>query len=402
MTTDEIAARDRDADRGAFGAYIDRLKTGELGALPVIFGLIVIGVVFYSQESAFLSAFNLTNLALQISAVGILSIGVVWVLLLGEIDLAIGSLSGLAAAVCVVSNLDGGVPGWLAIILGLAVGAGVGLAHGLIITMLRVPSFIVTLAGLIGWQGVLLYTLGSGGTRNITDDQILALTDTFFAAAVAWPIAIVLIGLLVGSDHWRRISRKRAGLVSEPFASMLIRHVIVGAAGIVAVAVFTSDRGLPLAVLILLALVVIFDLVARRTQFGRHVFAVGGNPEAARRAGINVERIRILVFVMSGAFAAAGGIMYASRLLAVNQASGSGSVLLLAIAGAVIGGTSLFGGRGTIYAALLGALVLGSVANGIALLGLSSDFEFMITAAVLLAAVVVDATARRGRQASVR
>lgn len=402
MTTDEIAARDRDADRGVFSAYIDRLKTGELGALPVIFGLLVIGVVFYSQESAFLSAFNLTNLALQISAVGIMSIGVVWVLLLGEIDLAIGSLSGLAAAVCVVSNLDGGVPGWIAIILGLTVGAGVGLAHGLIITVLRVPSFIVTLAGLIGWQGVLLYTLGAGGTRNITDTQILSLTDTFFSAAVAWPIAIVLIGLLVGSDHWRRLSRKRAGLVSEPFTSMLIRHVIVGAAGIVAVAVFTSDRGLPLAVLILLALVVIFDLVARRTQFGRHVFAVGGNPEAARRAGINVERIRVLVFVMSGAFAAAGGIMFASRLLAVNQASGSGSVLLLAIAGAVIGGTSLFGGRGTIYAALLGALVLGSVANGIALLGLSSDFEFMITAAVLLAAVVVDATARRGRQASVR
>jgi D-xylose transport system permease protein len=402
VTTDEIAARDRDADRGLFSAYIDRLKSGELGALPVIFGLIVIWAVFYSQQSTFLSAFNLTNLALQISAVGIMSIGVVWVLLLGEIDLSIGSVPGLAAAVCVVSNLDGGVPGWLAIIIGLAVGAGVGLLQGLIITLLQVPSFIVTLAGLIGWQGVLLYTLGEGGTRNITDSQILALTDTFLAPVVAWPLGIALIALMIGSDHLRRIRRQRAGLVSEPLASLLIKHVVVGVAAIAAIAVFTDDRGLPLAVLIFLALVVIFDLVARRTPFGRHVFAVGGNPEAARRAGINVNRIRVMVFVMSGTFAAAGGIMLASRLLAVNQASGSGSTLLLAIAGAVIGGTSLFGGRGTIWSALLGALVLGSVANGIALLGLSSDFEFMITAAVLLAAVIVDATARRGRQASIR
>lgn len=402
MTTDHIAERDRDADRGIFSSYIDRLKGGELGALPVILALIVIWAVFYSQESTFLSSFNLTNLALQISAVGIMSIGVVFVLLLGEIDLSIGSVSGLAAAVCVVANLDAGVSGWLSIVIGLGVGAGVGLVQGLIITFFRVPSFIVTLAGLIGWQGVLLYVLGEGGTRNITDSQILSLTDTFFSTAAAWTIGIILIGLMIVSDHLSRLRRIRAGLVTEPLASLLIREAIVGAAGIAAIAVFTQDRGLPLAVLILLALVVIFDLVARRTPFGRHVFAVGGNPEAARRAGINVPRIRVIVFIMSGTFAAAGGIMFASRLLAVNQASGSGSTLLLAIAGAVIGGTSLFGGRGTVWSALMGALVLGSVANGIALLGLSSDFEFMITAAVLLAAVIVDATARRGRQASIR
>lgn len=402
MSTSEIADRDRDAQRGLIGAYIDRIKGGDLGALPVVFGLIVIWVVFYSQESAFLSAFNLTNLSLQIAAVGIVSIGVVWVLLLGEIDLAVGSISGLCAAVAVVANLDHSVPGWLAIVIGLAVGAGIGCLQGLIITMLRVPSFIVTLAGLIGWQGALLYTLGEGGTRNITDGQILGLAGTFYKPAIAWPIGIVLVGLLIGSDHWRRVRRQGAGLSAESLLGMSIRHVIIAAIGFGAIAVFTQDRGLPLAILILLALVVVFDLIARRTLFGRHVFAVGGNPEAARRAGIRVDRIRIIVFTLSGLFAAAGGIMAASRLLAVNQASGSGNFLLQAIAGAVIGGTSLFGGRGTIYAALLGALVLGSVGNGIPLLGKSSDFEFMITALVLLAAVIVDATARRGRQASLR
>jgi D-xylose transport system permease protein len=282
------------------------------------------------------------------------------------------------------------------------VGAAVGLIQGLVITVIRVPSFIVTLAGLIGWQGLLLYTLGEGGTRNITDDQILGLTDTFFSSAVAWPLGIVLIAAYVGSQQLSRIRRIRAGLRAESLTAMVIRQAVVAAAGLVAIGVFTRDRGLPLAVLILLALVVIFDLVSRRTLFGRHVYAVGGNAEAARRAGINVPRIRLIVFVMSGTFAAAGGIMAASRLLAVNQASGGGTFLLLAIAGAVIGGTSLFGGRGTVYSALLGALVLGSLANGIALLGLSSDFEYMLTAAVLLAAVIVDALARRGRQASVR
>lgn len=402
MTTDELVARDREAERGLIGGYVDRVRSGDLGFLPVIFGLVVIWVVFYSQESAFLSAFNLTNLSLQIAAVGIVSIGVVWVLLLGEIDLAVGSISGFAAAVAIVGNLDGGVPGWVAILICLAVGAAVGLIQGLIITVIRVPSFIVTLAGLIGWQGMLLYTLGEGGTRNITDEQILGLTDTFFSKAVAWPIGIVLVAFYVGSQQMSRIRRLRAGLRTESLTAMVVRHAVVAAAGLAAIAVFSRDRGLPLAILILLALVVIFDLVVRRTLFGRHVYAVGGNPEAARRAGINVQRIRLIVFVMSGTFAAAGGIMAASRLLAVNQASGGGTFLLLAIAGAVIGGTSLFGGRGTVYAALLGALVLGSLANGIALLGLSSDFEFIVTAAVLLAAVIVDALARRGRQAAVR
>ena len=192
------------------------------------------------------------------------------------------------------------------------------------------------------------------------------------------------------------------GLVDGPIIGMVVRHAVIVVGVVIAIIVFSNDRNFPLAVLILIALVAICDFVARRTLFGRHVFAVGGNPEAARRAGINVTRIRLIVFTLSGLFAAAGGIMAASRLLAVNQSSGAGNFLLTAIAGAVIGGVSLFGGRGTMYAALLGALVIGSVSNGIALVGLSSDLEFMITAAVLLAAVIVDATARRGRQSAGR
>lgn len=399
-TADHIAERDRDADRGLVHDYLEKLKSGDLGMLPVILGLIIIWTVFALKESTFLSSFNLTNLALQISAIGIMSIGVVWVLLLGEIDLAVGSVSGLAAAVATVWNLDHGWPGWLSVVLGLLVGAIVGAIHGAIITFVRVPSFIVTLAGLIGWQGLLLYVLGSGGTRNITDKFTLHLADTFFGPAVAWPLTIILLAILVGSTLFDRVRRQRAGLKMEPMVAVALRLVVIVAAALIAVAVFTADRGLPLAILIFIGLVVIMDLVARRTTFGRHVYAVGGNKEASRRAGIRVERVRLIVFIMSGVFAAAGGIMFASRQLAVNQASGGGTTLLMAIAAAVIGGVSLFGGRGSMYAALLGGLVLGSVANGIALLGLPSSSEYMITAAVLLAAVIADALARRGRQAT--
>jgi D-xylose transport system permease protein len=400
---DQIALRDRDADRGIVAGYLEKLKGGDLGMLPVIFGVIIVWGVFYLKNDRFLSAFNLTNLSLQICAVGIAAIGVVLVLLLGEIDLSLGSVSGLCAAIVVVLNLDHAVPGPLALLIDIAAGAAVGLFQALIITKIGVPSFVVTLAGFIGWQGALLYVLGNGGARNVTDPFMLSLTDTFFGnAVVAWGIVIVMLGAMVGAGHLTRKRRQDAGLDVEPFAGLVVREVVISVVALVAVFVWMQDRGLPLAVLILLGLVISFDLIVRRTPFGRHVFAVGGSKEAARRAGINVNRIMTIVFVLSGTLAAAGGIMAASRGLAVNQQSGSGGFLLNAIAAAVIGGTSLFGGRGSVYAALLGALVIGSVANGIALLGLTSDLEQMITALVLLAAVIVDATARRGRQSTGR
>lgn len=399
---DEIALRDRDADKGLVGNYIDRLKGGDLGSLPVIVGVIVVWAVFYSQNDKFLSAFNLTNLSLQIVSVGVAAVGIVLVLLLGEIDLSVGSVSGLCAAVTVVVNLDHGVSGPLALILGLLTGLVIGLIHGAIITLIGVPSFVVTLAGFIGWQGVLLYVLGDQGTRNVTDDFLLSLTDTFYGPAVAWPLLIVLLVALFGNDLYQRRRRLAAGLVVPPLAGTMIRDAIIAVVGVAAVAVWTEDRGLPLAVLILLVIVVVFDLIVRRTTFGRHIFAVGGNKEAARRAGISNKKIIAIVFGLCSMLAAAGGIMQASRGLSVNQASGSGQYLLNVIAAAVIGGTSLFGGRGSVWSAVLGALVIGSVANGIALLGLTSDYEFMITALVLLAAVIIDALARRGRATAVR
>ncbi len=397
---DDIALRDRDADKGLIGNYFDRLKSGELGSLPVILGVIIVWLVFYMKNSNFLSAFNLTNLTLQSVAIAVAAAGVVLVLLLGEIDLAVGSVAGLCAAICVVANLDHGVPGWLAVALAVLAGAVIGFIHGAITAWVGVPSFVVTLAGFIGWGGLLLYTLGAGGSRNITDQFTLDLTQKFLGPEFAWPLVIALLVCLFGNDLYQRRKRLAAGLVTPPLAGTLIRDCLVAAVAIGAVLVWSSDRGMPVAVVILLAIIIGLDLLVRRTPFGRRIMAVGGNKEAARRAGISVNNTLIIVFVLCGALAGLAGIMLSSRGLSVTQSTGGGNFLLTAIAAAVIGGTSLFGGRGTVYSALLGALVLGSVANGIALLGLTSDYEQMITALVLLAAVVLDAVARRGRRAA--
>jgi D-xylose transport system permease protein len=336
-------------------------------------------------------------MSLQVSWIGIISIGVVWVLLLGEIDLAAGSVAGLAAASMTILNLDHGVPGWLSIVLGIVIGGAVGLFQGFIITIVRVPSFIVTLSGLIGFQGLMLWVLGSRGSRNVTDKLTLDLNNVFFGPVVAWIVIAILLATFVMVGLLGRTRRAQADLKMESIAVFAIRTALVVGVVLAATAVFTSDRGLPLAFVIFVGLVVIMDLIARRSTFGRHVYAVGGNKEASRRSGIRVERVRLIVFVMSGAFAAFGGIMLASRNLTVTQSTGGGATLLNAIAAAVIGGVSLFGGRGSMYGALFGGLVLGSLANGIAILSLPSSTEYMVTAAVLLAAVIVDALARRGR-----
>lgn len=400
MTVDQIAERDRDSDRGLVQGYIEKLKSGDLGMLPVIAALVIIWTFFAIKSDIFLGAENLTNMSLQVSWIGIISIGVVWVLLLGEIDLAAGSVAGLAAASMTILNLDHGVPGWLSIVLGIVIGGAVGLFQGFIITIVRVPSFIVTLSGLIGFQGLMLWVLGSRGSRNVTDKLTLDLNNVFFGPVVAWIVIAILLATFVMVGLLGRTRRAQADLKMESFAVFAIRTAIVVGVVLAATAVFTSDRGLPLAFVIFVGLVVIMDLIARRSTFGRHVYAVGGNKEASRRSGIRVERVRLIVFVMSGAFAAFGGIMLASRNLTVTQSTGGGATLLNAIAAAVIGGVSLFGGRGSMYGALFGGLVLGSLANGIAILSLPSSTEYMVTAAVLLAAVIVDALARRGRAPS--
>jgi D-xylose transport system permease protein len=368
----------------------------------VILGVIVIWIIFQSQNDRFLTAVNLTNLMLQITAVGLISVGVVYVLLLGEIDLSVGAVSGLAAAVMAVLNVKHGWNPYLAITAGVLCGMAIGALQGALFTGFGIPSFVVTLAGLLTWQGALLYVLGDTGTININDGKITGLANTFYSDAVGWTMALIAIGLYSAATLWAWRQRVVAGLADRQLTGPLIRIVVVAAAVIAAVAVLNSDRGVPLAVLILVGFVAGMEYVARRTRFGRFVYAVGGNAEAARRAGVNVHKIRVTVFAIAGSMAAIGGIMQASRLLAVNQGSGGSDLLLLAIAGPVIAGTSLFGGRGSVWSALLGALVIGSISNGMDLLALESSVKFMVTGGVLLAAVIVDAIARRQRQAAGR
>jgi D-xylose transport system permease protein len=380
-----------------------RFVQGDLASLRVVLGLAVIWAIFQSQNDRFLSAENLTNLMLQITAVGLISIGIVYVLLLGEIDLSVGAVSGLAAAVMVVLNVNHGWSPYLAIAAAVLVGMAIGLFQGSVFTRFGVPSFVVTLAGLLAWQGALLQVLGSTGSININDPKITGLANTFYSDAVGWIIAVVIVATYAGvvlAGYRSRVAHELTG--EESLTPLAVRIVLVAAITVAAVAVLNSDRGVPLALLILLAFVVGFEYVAKRTRFGRHVYAVGGNAEAARRAGIGVDKIRVAVFALSGTMAAIGGILAASRLLAVNQSSGGSELLLLAIAGPVIAGTSLFGGRGAVWTALLGALVIGSIANGMDLLALSSAVKFMVTGGVLLLAVIVDAIARRERQAAGR
>jgi D-xylose transport system permease protein len=387
---------------GAWLGFRRRVSQGELGSLPVVIGLVVIWTVFQTLNPNFLTARNLTNLVLQIAAMGMISVGVVLVLLLGEIDLSAGAVSGLCAAVMAVLSVKVGVAAPVAITAGISVGLAIGLLQGFLLTRFGVPSFVVTLAGLLGWQGALLYVLGETGTVNLTDRGITGLANTFLPELAGWAVGLVAAVVYIGQALLTRQSRLAAGLRVAPASELVGRAAVVGAAVVAAVAIVNADRGVPLAVLILLGFIVVLDYICRRTRFGRHIFAVGGSAEAARRAGISVNSVRVAVFALCSGLAACGGILAASRLLAVNQSSGSGDVLLNAIAAAVIGGTSLFGGRGTVWAALLGALVIGSISNGMDLLALPSSVKFMITGAVLLVAVTIDALSRRGRQSAGR
>ncbi|HKZ13854.1 MAG TPA: sugar ABC transporter permease [Solirubrobacterales bacterium] len=377
---------------------IRRIVQGDLSSVRVILGLVVIALIFQVQESRFLSAQNLTNLMLQITTIGLISVGIVYVLLLGEIDLSVGAVSGLGGAVMVVLNVKHGWNPYLAIAAAVATGAAIGCAQGFLFSRFVVPSFVVTLAGLLTWQGALLQVLGQTGSLNVTDPKITGLANIFYSNTTGWIIAVVCIvayGLVLGIGYRRRVA---AGLGDSNPLPQIFRFVVIAAIVIGAVAIFNASRGVPLAVLILLGFVIGMEYVVQTTTFGRHVFAVGGSDEAARRAGIRVNGVRVAVFTISGSMAAVGGVMAASRLFAVNQNSGGNELLLLAIAGPVIAGTSLFGGRGSVWTALLGALVIGSISNGMDLLGLASPIKYMVTGGVLLLAVLVDAVAKQQRQ----
>jgi len=390
-----------------FSSLSQRLLHGDIGSLPVLLGLILIAVVFQIANSNFLTPLNLTNLFVQIAAVGTIAVGVVLVLLIGEIDLSIGSVSGLTASIMAVVSVKLGMPAWIAILAGILSGALIGLLHGWWIAKLHVPSFVVTLAGFLGWQGAQLYVLGNTGTINLKDPLILGISNSRLPVLAGWVIGVLFIAGFAFSLFQGRVQRARKGLPNPLTALAIGRIALIALVILAAVGLMSVDRnpsrtvpimGVPSAVLFLMGFIVVFDYIIRRTRFGRFVFAVGGNAEAARRAGINVDRIKILVFILSSTLAACGGILAGSRLYAVNQSSGGGDTLLNAIAAAVIGGTSLFGGRGSIWSALLGALVIGSIANGMDLLALASSIRFMVTGGVLLIAVTLDAYTRARRE----
>ena len=384
--------------RGYVTAFKRRVTGGELGSLPVVLGLVVIWTIFYSRQSAFLSAENLSNLVLQMVAVGTISVGIVMVLLLGEVDLSVGSVSGVTAALFATQAVNSGRNQIVAVLMAVALGVAIGSVHGFFFTRFGVPSFVVTLAGLLGWQGLQLKVLGVTGSVNVTDGFVNSLTSAFYPSGTGWLLAVVAVALYAVSQLYEVRSRKRAGLRPRPVMEVVFRCLVVAAALGMTVAVLNRYRGVPFALVLFLVIVVLFDLLIRRTTYGRHVLAVGGNAEAARRAGIRVNAIRLSVFAIAGGMAAVGGILNASYLQSVDQTTGGSNTLLYAIAAAVIGGTSLFGGRGSAYSALLGVLVITSITNGMALLTLPSSTQFMVTGAVLLASVTLDAVSRRGQK----
>lgn len=387
--------------RGAVSAFVERARGGDLGSLPVIIGLIVIWTVFQLMNPAFLSSRNLVNLTLQSAGLGTIALGVILVLLLGEIDLSIGSVAGVSASLLAVGFVQQSWPLWLAVLVAIASGTAIGIFYGLVYTRWGVPSFVITLAGLLGFLGVQLVVLGKAGSINIPFESPLVKFGLawFVPPWLAYAgIVLAAVGYIAGrmADNRRRT---RAGLTPVSSTVVLLRGGALGAIALVGAFVLNQDRGVSVMFLTFIVLVAVVDLALRRTRWGRAVMAIGGNVEAARRAGINVKRIYVSVFALCSTLAAVGGVFLAARLAAANQSSGGEPTNLNAIAAAVIGGTSLFGGRGSAWAALLGVLVIQSIDSGLSLLSLDSSVRFMITGAVLLLAVTVDSLTRRSRAA---
>ncbi len=385
--------------RETFAAFLRRVRDGDLGILPVAGGLVVIAIVFNSLNPIFLSSGNLSNILLESVPVGIIALGIVCVLLVAQIDLSVGSVSGLSAALLSVLWIDHGVPVGLAILIALVTGALIGWFYGQLFNRVGVPSFVVTLAGLLAFLGAQLWLLGAKGAVNLPfDSELVKFAQLQFVPKwLSYLLVVAAAAGLFAAGYSRARQRRAAGLSAQSLtvlaARSLLLLVVVGAF----VAYLNQTRGVGWMFVFFLAFVLVMHYVLTRTAFGRWMFAVGGNPEAARRAGINVKAIYTYVFVMCSTFAALGGALAAARLAAANQASGGADVNLNAIAAAVIGGTSLFGGRGSAFSALLGILVIQSISNGLTLLSLDSSYRFMITGGVLVLAVSLDSIARRSR-----
>ncbi len=391
--------------------WLNRVRAGDLGSLPIILGFIIIAIIFGINEPLFFSSRNFVNLLLQMAAITSIAIGVVFVLLIAEIDLSIAFVSGVAAVVMVLL-LRGpspelpwaiAMPWPVAIGVALAVTVAIGFLQGSIVTKTGAHSFVVTLAGLLVWSGVVLIlttSLSRAGTIIIQDNVVVGIANDFLPLLWGWILWAGTMIAYILSMISRRRTLQRENLQVGPISALLLKIVALAALTGFAVWYAYQDRGIPVVAVVVLLFLFFWTFIASRTRFGRYVYAVGGNPEAARRAGINVDRIRIYVFMISSFMAGVGGIILASRLRSVGTGTGSGNLLLNAIAAAVIGGTSLFGGVGFVMSALLGALIIASVENGMGLLGLPSGVKFVVNGLVLLGAVLIDALARRSRESS--
>ncbi|NIY69192.1 ABC transporter permease [Streptomyces malaysiensis] len=390
----------RGAERFA-DAFGRRLGGGTIGSVPVVLGLLAIWAVFQILNPHFLSPRNLSNLSVDIVGTGMLALGVIFVLLVGEIDLSVGSVSGLASALYAVLNVNLGMAEPPAIVLGVLCGTAVGFVHGFFTAVVGVPAFVVTLAGLLGWYGLMLFIMGTYGTINLNDQGLVAQLTNYYFSDVAAAYALAALGTAgYFLTAWRGVKRRRAaGVPTRPPAVIALRTGALAVIAFAAAYVLNRFQGLPLALLIFLVVLVVLDYVLRRTTYGRMIFALGGGVEAARRAGINVAWVRTSAFMMSSTMAAIGGLFLASRINSVSQTSVTTDLLMNAIAAAVIGGTSLFGGRGSTWSALLGVLVIQSIASGVALMDIQTAVQFMITGGVLLLAVVIDSLSRRAQRA---
>jgi len=391
--------KDQSGLLGSVKAFFDRVRAGDLGSLPVVVGLIVIWTIFETLNPVFLSPNNLVNMLFDCSTVGVISLGIVCVLLVGEIDLSVGSVSGLSSAILGVLWVQMGWPVVVAILAALIVGCVIGCMYALLFNRLGMPSFVSTLSGLLAFLGLQLYILGPTGSINlpygsplVNFGQTLVMPSWVSHALAALP---GLLTLLFGYRSAQR--RKAAGLSSRSLSGLVVQAVVTIAILEAATAYLNVSRGIPWMFGLFVGLVIAMNYAFKRTKWGRSMTAVGGNREAARRAGINVPLIYMSAFALCATFAAGGGILAAARLASSSQQAGTGDVNLNAIASAVIGGTSLFGGRGSAYSALLGIIVIQSIASGLTLLDLSSSLRYMITGCVLAVAVIVDSLARRSR-----
>ena len=396
--------------KGAAKDYWSRVKAGDIGSLPAILGLVVLCLVFGSMSSVFLTPGNFANLITQAAAVIVIAMGLIFVLLLGEIDLSAGYTAGVTGAVLVILITNQGQPWYVALVASIAVGALLGFLLGSLVARLGIPSFVVTLAAFLAFQGILLLLAGEGGTIRVEDPTILAVENSNMSPTVSWIFFLVVAVAYVLSGLTAMNSRRKAGLKTELKKLWIIKTA--GLLLITGLAVFAlnlersnnpelvSLKGIPYVVPVILLLLVIGTFVLGRTAFGRHIYAVGGNAEAARRAGIDVKRIRIAAFMICSSLAAIAGMIFASRQNSVSPTTGGSSTLLYAVGAAVIGGTSLFGGKGKMRDAILGGLVVAVIDNGMGLLGYAAGIKFIVTGLVLLVSAGVDAISRRGGSAT--